>query len=102
MFITVFCKGCYAREHNILEPDDGCSLTKIIDLGDLEGRCERQTSNGNPCNEEIRYEYYIVHPKIPEERIVGSTCINHLTERSKVKIKEHQDSIQILTKIRKN
>ena len=100
--ITVICKGCHAREHNILEPNDGWSLIEMIDRGDLVSYCERQKSNKAPCNIKIRYEYIIVHPKIYESKIVGSECIEHLTEASRVKVKEYKDAIKMLSKINKN
>jgi hypothetical protein len=101
--ITVVCKGCHAREHEILEPNDGWSLIQIIDngAGNLVGKCEREKGNGEPCNEDIRYEHVIVHPKIHGEKIVGSTCIDHLTEKSKGLAKEYRDVSGILLKINK-
>lgn len=99
--ITVVCKGCHAREHDILEPDDGWSLIKVIDngKGNLSGKCTRQKGNGSLCNEDIRFEHIIVHSKFHEEKIVGSTCIDHLTANSKVLAKEYQDSLKIIPKI---
>lgn len=67
------CKGCHAREHDLIEPDCGWSLVSVEDLGGLEGICER-----NGCRTEIRYEYITYHPKWGYKS-VGSTCVEHLT-----------------------
>ncbi|MEW6991244.1 hypothetical protein AADZ91_11185 [Colwelliaceae bacterium 6441] len=69
------CKGCHAREHGLIEPNEGWSLLSIDDLGDLDGICER-TNCGTP----IRYEHQTYHPNWGY-KIVGSTCIEHLTKK---------------------
>lgn len=67
------CKGCHAREHNLIEPEHGWTLISIEDLGDLVGICERKG-----CGREIRYEHIAYHCNWGEKRL-GSTCIEHLT-----------------------
>ncbi len=69
------CKGCHAREHNIIEPSNGWTLLSIDDLGGLDGHCERKN-----CGSSIRYEHLTYHPNWGY-KIVGSTCIEHLTEK---------------------
>lgn len=83
--LEILCKGCHAREHNILEPDDGWILVDIIDTGGLNSSCEKQTGINKSCDTPIRYEHEIYHPdpKIGGYRIVGSTCIEHLTEEDR-------------------
>lgn len=69
------CKGCHAREHNLIEPDSGWTLISIEDLGGLEEICERRG-----CETPIRYKHVIYHPKWGYKS-VGSTCIEHLTRK---------------------
>lgn len=71
--VTV-CRGCHAREHGIIEPNSGWSLVGIHDLGGLDGHCER-----SGCNSSIRYEHITYHPSWGY-KVVGSTCIQHLTQ----------------------
>lgn len=71
------CKGCHAKEHNLIEPDSGWTLVAIEDLGDLIGVCERKG-----CGNEIRYEHITYHPYWGYKS-VGSTCIEHLTREDK-------------------
>ena len=72
------CKGCHARSHNLIEPDRGWTLISIDDLGGLDGVCERQG-----CGTEIRYEHLTYHPAWGY-KIVGSTCIEHLTQKDRL------------------
>lgn len=67
------CKGCHAREHNLVEPQTGWILISIEDLGGLYGVCERKG-----CGTDIRYEHLTYHPNWGY-KIVGSTCVEHLT-----------------------
>lgn len=69
------CKWCHAKEHGLIEPDNGWTLVSIEDLGGLEGKCER-----NGCGSEIRYAHLSYHPKWGY-LTVGSTCIEHLTRQ---------------------
>lgn len=69
------CKGCHSREHGLVEPDSDWVLDSIIDLGGLDGICER-----NGCGTEIRYEHVTYHPNWGYKS-VGSTCIEHLTRK---------------------
>lgn len=71
------CKGCHAREHNLIEPNSGWHLFAIDDLGGLDGTCERTN-----CETSIRYEHLTYHPNWGY-KIVGSTCIMHLTQKDK-------------------
>ena len=73
-----YCKGCHAREHNLIEPDSGWYLLAVDDLGDLTGTCERIN-----CNTPIRYEHLTYHPNWGY-KIVGSSCIEHLTKEDKL------------------
>ncbi len=68
------CKGCHAREHGIVQPNEGWSLIEINDLGALDGRCERAG-----CGRGIRFEHVTYHPAWGYLN-VGSECINHLTK----------------------
>jgi hypothetical protein len=68
------CKGCHAREHGLIEPNSGWFLVSIDDLGAVSGICERLN-----CGSKIRYEHLTYHPKWGY-KIVGSTCIEHLTQ----------------------
>jgi len=72
------CKGCHAKEHKLVEPSNGWYLFGIDDLGALDGICERHN-----CGKEIRYEHITYHPNWGY-KIVGSTCINHLTQKDKL------------------
>jgi hypothetical protein len=47
-------------------------------LGALDGICERKN-----CGTGIRYEHIIYHPNWGY-KIVGSTCIDHLTQEDKL------------------
>lgn len=71
------CKGCHAKEHKLIEPTSGWELIEINDLGDLSGECERTN-----CGQAIRYEHLAYHPDVGY-KIVGSTCIEFLTEEDK-------------------
>lgn len=101
--LELLCKGCHAREHDILEPSDSWFLLDITDNMFPDFQCERQISINETCNTQIRYEHTIYHPKVGY-RIVGSTCIKHLTAEdqkiSKDVIKEEnsfQTKLQKLT-----
>lgn len=72
------CKGCHAREHDLIQPARGWTLISIDDLGGLDGTCERQG-----CGNEIRYAHQTYHPKVGY-RVVGSTCIEHLTQEDRL------------------
>jgi hypothetical protein len=72
------CKGCHSKHHNLIEPSNGWYLIGVDDLGALEGVCER-----NNCGTEIRYEHITYHPNWGY-KIVGSTCIDHLTQQDKL------------------
>ena len=48
--MEALCKGCHAREHNILEPNSGWHLFSVVDLGGSTGKCERQKSLTSPSN----------------------------------------------------
>ena len=67
------CKGCHAREHNLIEPSEGWTLISIDDLGGPYGICEKRD-----CRKEIRYEHLIYHPNWGY-KTVGSTCVEYLT-----------------------
>jgi hypothetical protein len=67
------CKGCHSQEHGITQPSKGWTLISIDDLGGLDGMCEKKG-----CNNEIRHEHLIYHPKFGYIT-VGSTCVEFLT-----------------------
>ena len=71
------CKGCHAREHDLIEPNRGWTLLSDHDLGDIIGECEREG-----CGTSIRYEHQTYHPEWGY-KIVGSTCIEHLTREDR-------------------
>lgn len=71
------CKGCHAKEHNLIEPNTGWTLISINDLGGLYGICERKG-----CRTEIRYEHEAYHPNWGYKN-VGSSCIEFLTTEDK-------------------
>ena len=71
------CKGCHAKEHGIIEPNCGWELIEINDLGNKSGECERPN-----CGQSIRYEHLAYHTQVGY-RIIGSTCIEFLTEEDK-------------------
>lgn len=77
--LEVLCKGCHAREHDILEPSHDWTLIEVAHNGRSGYRCERQKSINKSCNVKIVFEHLVYHPKVGY-RIVGSTCIDHLTE----------------------
>jgi len=62
---------------NLIEPSNGWTLIAIDDRGDKNGACERKG-----CNAEIRYEHLTYHPEWGY-KIVGSTCIEYLTQEEK-------------------
>lgn len=72
------CKGCHAKIHKLIEPDRGWTLISIEDLGGLDGVCERKG-----CGNEIRYAHQTYHPDWGY-KIVGSTCIEHLTQEDRL------------------
>lgn len=76
------CKGCHAREHNILKPTEGWTLISIGDLGEASGNCERKS-----CGAEIRYEHEVYHPNWGYMN-VGSVCVDFLTKEEQWLSKE--------------
>ena len=66
------CKGCHAGEHGLIPPKTGWEYLGEEDLGGLEGTCEY-------CGTDIRYVFYISHPKWPSLG-VGTVCCDNLTE----------------------
>ena len=73
------CKSCHAVEHGIIEPNSGWTLISITDNEDYgSSTCERRN-----CNHPIRHEYEVYHPKFGY-MIVGSSCVDFLTEDDKI------------------
>jgi hypothetical protein len=66
------CRGCHAAEHGIIMPQEGWDFIMQVDLGGLAGKCER-------CGTEIRYTFYIDHPRWAP-MIVGTICCDNLTK----------------------
>ena len=79
--LMIICKGCHAREHGLLEPNNGWILSDKYDNEDLSGECNRQKTKikgqDELCDQAIRYEHYLHHPK-GFHRTVGSTCVQHM------------------------
>lgn len=74
------CKGCHAREHDIIPPDSGWILVSIYDSGELDSNCYRPLDNkGKICGQAIRYIHTIYHP-LYGYCDVGSECVQFLTE----------------------
>lgn len=65
------CKGCHAREHGEIRPNEGWALYADDDLGGLYGECEC-------CGTSLRYVFYIHHDKW-EPLAVGTICCDSLT-----------------------
>lgn len=70
--LTTYCKRCHAEEHEKIMPSSGWEYIGFEDLGDLIGECEK-------CNNDIRYEHYIYHPKWGQ-LTVGAQCADNLTQ----------------------
>lgn len=83
--LITYCKRCHAEEHEKIIPSSGWEYIGFDDLGDLIGECEY-------CNNDIRYEHYIFHPKWGE-LTVGSQCADNLT---------HTDAASTIETKRKN
>lgn len=67
----------------MIEPNYGWTLISIEDLGELDGICERKN-----CNTAIRYEHLAYHPQWGY-KIVGSSCIQFLTDEYKLKSRDY-------------
>lgn len=67
----VLCKGCHARRHGKIIPNEGWIYDGDNDLDDLTGECER-------CGKQLRYECFITHP-MWHDMIVGTDCCDELT-----------------------
>lgn len=65
------CKGCHAREHGEILPNEGWVLYAQDDLGGLYGECEC-------CGTSLRHVFYIQHEKW-EPIAVGTDCCDNLT-----------------------
>lgn len=70
----------------------GWSLLSVNDLGDLIGICERKD-----CGNSIRYENHTYHPDWGY-KIVGSTCIQHLTQEDKLLSNNLINSYKLISK----
>lgn len=66
------CKGCHAREHGEIRPNEGWTLYTQDDLGGLYGECEC-------CGTSLRHVFYIQHDKW-EPMAVGTVCCDNLTD----------------------
>lgn len=65
------CKGCHAREHGEIMPNEGWILYSEDDYGGLYGECDL-------CGTSLRYVFYIQHEKW-EPLAVGTDCCDRLT-----------------------
>jgi len=70
-FCETLCKGCHAAEHGKIPPLTGWEFLFDDDLDDLSGVCEY-------CGSELRYVFYIHHPKWGVLE-VGTVCCDNLT-----------------------
>lgn len=70
--LETLCKGCHAREHNIVSPDSGWTLARENDLGGKVGTCDY-------CGTTLRYVFQIEHPDWPALE-VGQDCCDLLTQ----------------------
>lgn len=68
----VLCKGCHAKEHGKIQPTSDWILAGEDDLGERSGICDN-------CGMEIRYVFFIEHPKW-NSMAVGIYCCDYLTE----------------------
>lgn len=68
----VLCKGCHAKEHGKIQPTSDWVLTAEDDLEEPSGICDN-------CGTEIRYVFFIEHPKW-NSMAVGTYCCDYLTE----------------------
>ena len=70
-FFETLCRRCHAEEHGKIRPESGWEYVGEDDLGGLYGNCER-------CATEIRYVFFVQHPKW-EPMAVGTICCDDLT-----------------------
>lgn len=70
----VLCKKCHAIEHGIIQPTTDWTLVGEDDVGGQDGTCEY-------CGADIRYVFFIEHPKW-NSLMVGTDCCDHLTQTS--------------------
>ena len=68
---SVLCKGCHAKEHGLIQPTSDWEISGEDDLGGLDGICDY-------CGNEIRYVFFITHPKW-QTMAVGTNCCDRLT-----------------------
>jgi hypothetical protein len=68
----VLCKGCHAKEHGKIQPTSDWVLVGEDDLEEVCGICDN-------CGTEIRYVFFIEHPKW-NSMAVGTDCCDYLTE----------------------
>jgi hypothetical protein len=87
------CKGCHASIHGLIEPSSGWTLISINDLGDLTGKCERKG-----CGSSIRYEYLVYSPGWGYQ-VVGSTCVDILTQDDKLIVQEIDEALKSIKQI---
>lgn len=63
---------------NEIEPSTGWVLSHIVNLENKRNFCQNKG-----CGKVIKYEYHIFHKKCGY-KIVGSTCVNYLTDEEKL------------------
>lgn len=83
--LITLCKGCHAREHNLLPnaiPQDGWEWIGGDDLGDLVGTCEL-------CGTAYRHEFYLFNPNYGYIA-VGCECANKLLNNDRASILDNE------------
>lgn len=73
-FCELLCRGCHAREHDIIAPDSGWTLL----YSDLEQNCPSDPIPCSACKREITWHFTIYHPEWGEW-VVGSECAERLS-----------------------
>lgn len=96
-YCQTLCMGCHAKIHGKIMPTSGWRFVSVDDLGeDNRGRCERKTKTG-VCGTSIRYEHTIFLPHWGY-MVVGSECVEFLTEEDKYKSQQTVKALKDITK----
>ena len=82
--LITLCKGCHAKEHNLLPnaiPQYGWKYEGMDDLEDIEETCQL-------CGTEIRFAHYLSHPEYGCI-VVGCICSDKLLNNEQASAAEH-------------